>query len=71
MEKSKGHSMLRHYIITFLQSWVDPNLTWHRLGYFRAHDRLKGGGGQIRSSPAVSRTNGRIEPWEAAFESSP
>ena len=43
-------------------------LTRHRLGYFRTHDCL-GGGGWIRP-PAISRTNSRIEPREEAFESS-
>ena len=38
----------------------------HRLGYFRTHDRL---GGSV--PPDISSTNGRIEPHEAAFESSP
>ena len=47
-------------------------LTRHHLGYFRTHDRL----GRVRirpppPSPAISRINGRIEPNEAAFESSP
>ena len=43
-------------------------LTRHRLDYFRTHDRL--GGSDPTPPPAISRTNGRIEPREAAFESS-
>ena len=45
-------------------------LSWHHLGYFCTHDRL--GAGRIRPPPhpALSRTNGRIEPREVALESS-
>ena len=42
-------------------------LTRHRLGYFRTHDCL----GVGDPPPAISRTNGRIEPREAVLESSP
>ena len=43
--------------------------TRHRLGYFRTHYR--GGGSDPTPPIAISRSNGRIEPREAAFESSP
>ena len=49
-------------------------LTRQRVGYIRAHDHLgEGGGLGVGSdpSPAISRTNGLIEPSEATFESSP
>ena len=46
-------------------------LTRHRLSYFRTHDRLVGEGGSDPPPPAIPRTNGRIEPREAAFERSP
>ena len=35
------------------------------------YPRPQGGGGLIRPRSAISRTNGRIEPREAVFESSP
>ena len=43
-------------------------LTRHRLGYFRTHERL-GEVGSDPPPPAVSKTNGRIVPREAEFES--
>ena len=43
-------------------------LTRHRQGYFRTHDRLWGS--DSTPPPAISRTNGRIEPHEAALERS-
>ena len=50
------------------------SLTRHCLGYYRTHNRLGGGEESDPTpppSPAISRTDGRIEPREEAFESCP
>ena len=54
-------------------AWQAPaggyGLTRHRLGCFCTHHSL-GGGGRIRPPPAISKTDGRRETDEAAFERS-
>ena len=43
-------------------------LTRHRLGCFCTHHSLEGGGGVGSDPPAISKTDGRRETDEAAFE---